>query len=443
MNSEQPILNPVLAALLQQGSYLIVRNFDRQAEVLAKTHALIHEGIESLEGPEARHLLKERGMGALHELLAAEKIGALRDYVMPRIRPELFALTCAIARKLLGITGEFFVDDYTILRVNYPYLVAREAPLQAENPGIGRVDEQTRSLSRAAQVVDPVYNPRAYHNYEPPPAWAHGAHMDTWTGHSRDGVNLWWAVDEVPEEASMIFYPETFGQPFAPDPRSLYLMPGFPLPKPSKMSLRAGEMLIFNPEMLHSTHLNTTNRTRLALSTRINPRQPKFAPSCFYAREFWHSSSDIEQGRHDRIVRFSREENLEDAPPREADAAMPQPFEVFEVAAVLEEENWTAVCGSDRIRPGAKLLVQLGAERILLMRGAKGLYATQSRCPHLDVSLMDGYHDDEALYCPAHGVAYSPQSGRSSCAALTLKIYDIKEEAGTILLRRPQPPSPS
>ena len=428
--------SPVLAELLERGAYYTIRNFDRQADVLAKMHVLIYEGVESLLGEKARSLLMEQGLGALHEVLPADQIGALRDYVMPKIRADLFMLTCGIARKLLGITGEFFVDDYTILRINFPYVAALKAPMQAENPGIGRVDEQTRQASKAAKVVDPVYNPRAYHNNEPPPAWAHGPHMDTWTGHSRDGVNLWWAVDDVPEEASMIFYPETFGRPFAPDPRSLYLMPGFPLPKPEKMALHAGEMLVFNPEMLHGTHLNTTNRTRLALSTRINPRRPKFAASCFYAREFWHSSTNLENGRYDQVLRLTRTDNLEESPPPTS-AATPLPYDTLEVDLSKSVDQWVAVCAGERLAVGAKLLVQVGVEQVILMRGARGLHATHHRCPHLDVSLMDGYHDDEAVYCPAHGVAFSLQSGCSSCDLLKLKTYGVREENGFIWLHKP------
>ena len=117
----------------------------------------------------------------------------------------------------------------------------------------------------------------------------------------------------------MIFYPGSFGISYEADPRSLYLAEGFPLPAPRKMALHPGEMLIFNPELLHATHLNTTQHTRIALSARINPRQPRFNPRCFYAREFWHSSLDLEAGKTDTIRQFAREDNFEadDATPCE------------------------------------------------------------------------------------------------------------------------------
>jgi nitrite reductase/ring-hydroxylating ferredoxin subunit len=430
--------NPVLRAILKQGSYLIVSRFDTQEDVLMDCHALIREGVTELCGAPAGERIAGDGLGILHEVLPAEQIGAIRDFVMPRLRPQLLQLACSIGRSMLGIEGEFFVDDYTILRINFPYLVAREASHTAENPGIGRVDQQTRKWAQASKVVDPVYNPRSYHNNEPPPAWAHGAHQDTWTGHSRFGINLWWAIDEVPAEASMVFYPETFGRPFAVDPRSLYLKEGQPLPKPTKIALRRGEMVIFNPEMLHGTHLNVTTRTRVALSTRLNPRKPAFDPGCFYAREFWHSSRNIEAGRSDQVIQFKRDENLEATPAaptaRRADATP-----VIAAGPGNRSDGWLMVCASEQVAPRNKLLVRIEEPdlNVLLIRGDTELHAIQARCPHLNVALADGYHDDRAIYCPAHAVSYSLHDGRSSCPALSVHLFDVRERDGTIWLRVP------
>ena len=459
--------NDTLDSILRQGTYLVVSRFAGQERLLAKTRGLLLDSIGSLQGEGARKTIQRRGLGALHNVLPAAQIGALRDLVMPQIRPDLFLLANEIGRKLFCIEEEFFIDDYTILRINYPYLVARQAPGTAENPGIGRVAERTRQRNEANRIIDPVYNPQSYHNHEPPPAWAHGPHQDTWTGHSRLGVNLWWAIEDVPDEASMVFYPETFGRRLEPDPRSLYLKAGQPLPKPTKMALRCGEMLVFNPEMLHGTHLNTTSRTRLALSLRINPQRPTFDPACFYAREFWHSSKNVDAGVFDQIIRFARAENLvtgaqtEPAPavvnepetPADIPAAMlletqnlsgessglPSHYsrqDVITPVAKTANDGWREICPSGRIPAGTKALVKLNeATALLLIRGEERLSAVQAQCPHLDIALEDGFHDDETIWCPAHAVAFSLQSGLSSCQALRLKTYAVREQHETIWIR--------
>jgi len=150
----------VLESVLKEGAYLILSRFACQTALLEKTHRLIRDAVESLEGSAARHVLDTHGLGALHVALPAARIGELRDVVMPQIRPDLLTLACEIGRTVLGIEGEFFVDDYTILRINYPYLVALQAPGAAENPGIGRVADRTRLESNASRVIDPVYDPK-------------------------------------------------------------------------------------------------------------------------------------------------------------------------------------------------------------------------------------------------------------------------------------------
>jgi nitrite reductase/ring-hydroxylating ferredoxin subunit len=441
--------NCTLDSILSQGAYLVVSRFGTQEQVLSRTHTLLREAIGSLQGSSARRRIEKSGFRVLHEVLPAAQIGALRDLVMPQIRPELLSLACEIGRKLFHIEGEFFIDDYTILRINYPYLAAMQAPETAENPGIGRVAEQTRQHGKANRVVDPVYDPRSYHHNEPPPAWAHGPHQDTWTGHSRLGVNLWWAIEDVPEDASMVFYPETFGRRLEPDPRSLYLKAGQPLPKPTSMALRCGEMLVFNPEMLHGTHLNTSACTRLALSSRLNPRRPRFDPNCFYAREFWHSSSNIEAGLFDRVVHFARAENLDTDTRTGHDfrtgTQLPDPAPVASQPDVMTpagrtvNDGWLEICPGARICPGTKALVRLDADtHVLLVRGEDRLHAVEAQCPHLNIPLADGFHDDESIWCPAHAVAFSLTSGKSSCQSFSLKTYAVREERETVWLRSTQ-----
>lgn len=341
-----------------------------------------------------------------------------------------------VAREVLGIDGSFYVDDYTILRVNFPYEVALRSAMDAENPGIGRMSASARAAAQQARVTDPVYDPKGYHRDQPPAAWAHGPHLDTWTGHSRDGVNLWWAIGDVVAEHSMFFYPDLFGVPLAPDPRSLYLAAGRPLPAPVPMPLAAGELLVFNPEVLHGTHLNISGLTRVAASTRINARRPEFDPTCFYAREFWHDSDDLEAGEIDTVVRFPRAEHL--APPPQASGSGDDSRAARSVTLDLDDAGWHDVAASGDLPRAAKLVVVAsgGAPEWLLCRTAGGaVRAVGARCPHLGTSLADGHHDDDHLYCPAHAVRFSLSDGTCLSPALRLPFAHVPERAGRIELR--------
>lgn len=425
-------MTTTLDRVLRDGHLLVLREEAGVRETWEQIHAHVLDAVGDVAGSSARDVVADGGLGLLHEVLGAESVGALRDAVMPRVRSLLFAATCRVAREVLGLDGEFFVDDYTILRVNLPYEVALQAPMEAENPGIGRVSDGARAAASAARVVDPVYDPKGYHRGQPPAAWAHGPHLDTWTGHSRDGINLWWAIGDVAAEHSMFFYPELFGVPLAPDPRSLYLREGRPLPAPTPMPLRAGELLVFNPEVLHGTHLNVSGRTRVAASTRINARAPVFDPTCFYAREFWHRGTTLEAGDLDTLVRFPRADHLGPAPTPPGSEDQPGP--VPRVTLPPGTRGWCDVAPSAALVPGGKLVLADGdgEARWTLCRTAAGIRAVGARCPHIGTSMADGHHDETHISCPAHAVRFTLVDGTSSSALLRLPVTRARERDGRI-----------
>ncbi|MEA2217814.1 MAG: hypothetical protein QOJ35_440 [Solirubrobacteraceae bacterium] len=437
-------MSATVDAVLGDRRMLVVRDEAGVREGWQAIHAQTLDAIGVVAGARARGRVARAGLGALHEVLPAEAIGELRDEVMPRIRATLFGVTCRVAREVLGIEGSFYVDDYTILRVNFPYEVALRASMSAENPGIGRVSQGVRSAAQDARVVDPVYDPKGYHAGQPPAAWAHGPHIDTWTGHSRDGVNLWWAIGDVVAEHAMFFYPELYGVALEPDPRSLYLRAGRPLPPPLPVPLAAGEMLVFDPEVLHGTHLNVSGLTRVAASTRINARLPAFDPTCFYAREFWHESADLEAGDVDAVVRFPRAEHLAPRPAAPRPGAGPRPPGRVALRGGAPDGAWRDLAPSAALPPAGKLVVvdDDGSALWALCRTSDAIRAVGARCPHLGTSLADGHHDDAHIHCPAHAVRFDLRDGTSASPALRLPVAEVRERDGRIELRigaRPRP----
>ena len=220
--------------------------------------------VDAIKGPEAAGRIRRDGVQRLHDVIDAREVTPLRDRVLDALRMPLLEMAVSIGRGVLGWDHDFYVDDYLILRVNFPFEVARRTDAGAENPGVGRLSPSVRDLFKSRKTIDPVYDPRGYHRGMPPAAWAHGPHLDSWAGHSRDGRNIWWAIGPVPPQAGMVLYPERAHQDLPPDPRTLYLKAGFPLPPPTCLPLDAGEMLIFDPG-------SCTARTSTPLTTRAWP----------------------------------------------------------------------------------------------------------------------------------------------------------------------------
>jgi hypothetical protein len=174
----ETIMSKTLDAMLHHGAYFILADFGRQSRLTSLTHSLILDAVSEIAGVTAKTALSTKGIELLHEYLPPEQIGALRDRVMPILRPELFAFACELGRDFLELRDEFYVDDYTILRINYPYAVALQAGDTAENPGIGRIDPNVRNMKSSTQTRDPIYDPKGYHMDTPPASWEIGrAHV--------------------------------------------------------------------------------------------------------------------------------------------------------------------------------------------------------------------------------------------------------------------------
>jgi len=409
-----------------------VNDVDASVDWRERVFAQIVMSVAAIAGPPAARTIEIEGVEKLHTVIDARDVARVREHVVETLRPDLLRLAVRAGRTVLGWHDEFYVDDYLILRVNFPYDVARHADSAAENPGIGRVSPEMRAVATARRAVDGVFDPKGYHKNHPPAAWAHGPHRDSWTGHSRDGINIWWAISRVPARAGMVLYPELDEVELSSDPRSGYLRAGYPLPRPTFAALEPGEMLIFDPEILHGTHLNVTHDTRVVVSVRLNVKRPVFDPACFYAREFWRRASAIESGAFGEVLHLKREDNLARRAPL---PIQPTPRPAAIAVATPARDGQPTVIGPSALVPhGQRLVVALAEQRVMIVRARGKLRAFPSACPHYGVDLSDGAIDETAIYCPGCGVAFDLDTGQCGSTVLALRQMEVREEGGTILL---------
>ncbi len=389
----------------------------------------IVDAVAAMQGAGAADVVRSRGVGMLHAVIDASEIGALRDRVLDRLRDDLLRFAVSLGRSVLGWDGEFYVDDYLILRVNFPYAVARASPPGAENPGVGRLSPAVRATAAARRVRDPRYAPASYHRGHPPAAWAHGPHVDSWTGHSKDGLNVWWAISDVPAEAGMVLYPDVDVDALDCDPCTLYLRAGTRLPEPTVLPLEAGTMIVFDPEVLHGTHLNVTDRTRVALSLRLNAHEPRFDPNCFYAREFWRRASDVSAGS-DTVLHLRREAHLAQVPLQSARAAAPPRAPAAVTAAVCGGK--VEIDAALLREQGDPLVVEADGRRIGVVRRAGGVFAFDAACPHYGLDLTCGNVSASGVRCPGCAVSFDFATGASATPALSMTTFAAHEHDGRV-----------
>lgn len=95
------------------------------------------------------------------------------------------------------------------------------------------------------------------------------------------------------------------------------------------------------------------------------------------------------------------------------------------------------ICAVEDIKPGKAIRVKVGDNAIAIVRTKAGdVKAIDDKCSHGEISLSEGFVDNETIECWAHGAKFSLATGE----ALTLPafepvaVYEVIIDNGDIFL---------
>jgi nitrite reductase/ring-hydroxylating ferredoxin subunit len=442
-----------VSSIIRDGAFAVLDDFALRQQTYDKVTAAFLDGVEELESRDARLALERDGLRKLHEHFPVPKVKSLEEFVLKRVREDLYYWTFAVGRDTLGLPDPFYVDYLIMVRIHYPYLSAkserasdegsfqlrekvrlglaslRNVRLLTNQLGVGRRKRQARQENRIA------YDPASYHGNLPTPARSHGAHVDTWYGHSYDGINLWWAIDGVNRDNTVILYPDLFGRPLQYDPKNMYLMAGAPTSKPHHIDVGPGQLLVFNPETLHSTQVNISQDTRIALTTRLNPGQPRFNDNAPFNFEHWYVSTDLERKKFGALTVFPSHMYQGKPSIKEREPYQPERTIRLTLAEELNPTTPTRVCATADFPQGHKIVLDLKNAKLLVWHDKDGIRAFRRTCPHLGYDLGDGWHDDDQVFCPGHGMSFGWADGASHCDAFRLRPVNAFERDGAVYVQ--------
>jgi 3-phenylpropionate/trans-cinnamate dioxygenase ferredoxin subunit len=77
------------------------------------------------------------------------------------------------------------------------------------------------------------------------------------------------------------------------------------------------------------------------------------------------------------------------------------------------------ICAVEDIKKGKAIRVKIGDDAIIRTK-ADQVYALDDKCSHGEISLSEGFVDNETIECWAHGAKFSLETGE----ALTLPAYE-------------------
>ena len=140
----------------------------------------------------------------------------------------------------------------------------------------------------------------------------HGPHRDTWFGHTFNALNLWWSISNVSERTGVILYNQTNNYKLQHEKNPAYIKKNKHYTgKPKVISMKDGELLVFDPEILHASRIITNDRTRIVFSARINENKPKFYKKSGEVEfPYWLRSDDIKNNTCNKIHTFYKKNNF-------------------------------------------------------------------------------------------------------------------------------------
>jgi 3-phenylpropionate/trans-cinnamate dioxygenase ferredoxin subunit len=95
------------------------------------------------------------------------------------------------------------------------------------------------------------------------------------------------------------------------------------------------------------------------------------------------------------------------------------------------------ICALEEIKPGKSIRVKVGDVAIAVVRTPNGdVKALDDKCSHGEISLSEGFIDNETIECWAHGAKFDLNTGKplSLPAYEPVATYEVLIENGDIFL---------
>ena len=91
------------------------------------------------------------------------------------------------------------------------------------------------------------------------------------------------------------------------------------------------------------------------------------------------------------------------------------------------------------LEPGGVKLFDVAGRRVALVNANGVFYAVDGRCPHQNVSMIDGLIVDDTIICPFHGSVFNLKTGAVvlSPAVDPIQTYPVEVLDGVVRLGYP------
>lgn len=102
------------------------------------------------------------------------------------------------------------------------------------------------------------------------------------------------------------------------------------------------------------------------------------------------------------------------------------------------DDGFIDVAGTDSVRAGQMLTVEIQKRKIILTRHGERVYAIDTICPHAAADLSKGSLRSWQICCHEHDYCFDIRTGRivwPEDEIYRLRRFEVKEEDGRVLVR--------
>ena len=434
----------VFKKLIEKGTYESFSEFSGSEDCLKFINDKILQGITIIAGEKVASKVAKNGLDKMHQYFPVDFLPFLSFFLKQETSEFFKKFAVKFTSEILELENDFYVNATAVIRIHYPYSISRKSKLKRHIYLLLNLNNYKNAQMEIDNAISNVTANKLtnrdnhiirYHKNLPEPALTHGPHKDTWFGHTFDAINLWYCVAGVNKDTGMVMYPQTFGIDFKHLESPNYIAPGAVLPKPVKTEYANGTMLAFNSDILHGTQLNLVDCTRIVYTIRVNPTPPKFYKGTSEAEyPDWHLSKDITNNNFENILKFPRKENYGEG----VEVPVKTYFhekQIVTISKKIYQSIGIPLFDSSLLENGKKVILRFKDLTILIIKTNIGFKGISSICPHIGISLEDGFHDSKKIYCPGHGVVFDLTTGESKCHSLKLKTYEAYNKNDQIYLK--------
>ena len=427
-----------------KGQYKIISNYFNKNEFVEESNQVIYGLINDVAGKNIMQKIKSDGLDKMHLYFSVDYVPFLEAALKKKFNETMYKQIFYVGKNNLFLNKKnvFYIDKGINYRIIYPFRVSVKSRLKRKvyrllnlenflNPETEILNAQKNKNKYKLTKAD--INKLRYFKNLPYPSCGHGPHRDTWFGHTFDSLNLWWSIAGVNTKTGMTIYPDVNNHELDHIPDPSYVLPNQYLGKPKTIGLKDGNLLIFDPEILHGTKLNTSNQTRIVFSGRINRIKPSFynrkgAPEFAH----WLLSEDVEKDQFNKTHYFFRKDNSIVKPKRQK----LNKSKYLEIKINKKFKNQLRFKLIKKTALNKKKFYKIKFKNIILCMFflKNDVRVFNIKCPHLQIDLSDGYFNKNHVICPGHQLTFNLRNGKSTCNNFKIKLYKVKIENNYLFL---------